>query len=477
MFIESVRSRSRLWPEAGNSHFVNNQTRVKRLWLSPVGGYSLLADVSWPNKLDSSGDKPALLKFSKLQQAKDSPLLDSLSMTPGNQGALTHACRSQNGLIISNKSEDSFALDGAAILTSLRPDVLVVDKCSGSEDLAELLALSENHLVVLGQSGIDPVELMSHVEGMFQDAVSLLPKFHNRLLLSFVSHWIPRVCGSCARSTQADPRTVERIPELLHAKTPEKYMFGRGCARCGHSAYLGQVALESLVYVDDNIRSLLIKSATPAQIAGVSYRKGARSLLEDGLEKIKNGFASFESVLGVTSNLPTAFEAAIASENDAAESPAEKEISARLAAMDDDFLGAEEDVPVKLLVVEDDLDQREILQLVFQNEGYEVFTAQNGEEALEFLQAQAVDLLISDLMMPKMNGEQLVAEVRKDDSLSSMPILMLTVVTSDDTEYRLLNCGADDYCEKNVKRKVLLKRVERLLSRAAKNVSNPALRS
>jgi DNA-binding response OmpR family regulator len=119
-----------------------------------------------------------------------------------------------------------------------------------------------------------------------------------------------------------------------------------------------------------------------------------------------------------------------------------------------------------VLVVEDDEDQRSILELVLRGANYDVVQAANGAEALKAVQSGSPDIIISDLMMPVMDGGQMVAHLKMTPATSQVPILMLTMVADEEREYALLNLGADDYCEKTIQRKVLLKRVENLLKRA-----------
>ena len=68
--------------------------------------------------------------------------------------------------------------------------------------------------------------------------------------------------------------------------------------------------------------------------------------------------------------------------------------------------------------------------------------------------------------MPKMDGSDLVKRLKNDSKLKEIPILVLTVISDVDKEYALLTLGADDYCEKTIQRKILLRRVENLLKRA-----------
>ena len=86
-------------------------------------------------------------------------------------------------------------------------------------------------------------------------------------------------------------------------------------------------------------------------------------------------------------------------------------------------LRKDETMANKILVVDDDLNICELLKLYLENEGYTVFTANDGQEAVNTFQAKSPDLVLLDIMLPKMDGWQVCREIRKT---SSAPIIMLT---------------------------------------------------
>jgi CheY-like chemotaxis protein len=118
-----------------------------------------------------------------------------------------------------------------------------------------------------------------------------------------------------------------------------------------------------------------------------------------------------------------------------------------------------------ILIVEDDVDQRSIVEMVLKESDYEVLTASDGIEALRVLGRSRPDLIISDLMMPNLDGAEFVKRLKSDKRFNSIPVLILTVINDMEKEFHLLSLGVDDYCEKTVQRKILLKRIENLLKR------------
>ena len=122
----------------------------------------------------------------------------------------------------------------------------------------------------------------------------------------------------------------------------------------------------------------------------------------------------------------------------------------------------------KILVVDDDADIREAMTLVLESNGYQVVTAQDGIEGLAGLKAEKPDLVILDLLMPKMDGFNVMKELRdpKWAVYRNVPILIQTAVREEASRRRYeietgVELGADDYIEKPISPEVLLERVKK----------------
>ncbi|HHY09004.1 MAG TPA: response regulator transcription factor [Firmicutes bacterium] len=116
----------------------------------------------------------------------------------------------------------------------------------------------------------------------------------------------------------------------------------------------------------------------------------------------------------------------------------------------------------KILVVEDEGKIREIVKLYLQQDGFAVLEAKDGAEALELFRREAPDLVILDLMLPKIPGEEVSAQIR---AVSEVPIIMLTAKTSEEDRVRGLESGVDDYVTKPFSPKELVARVNAVLRR------------
>ena len=121
-----------------------------------------------------------------------------------------------------------------------------------------------------------------------------------------------------------------------------------------------------------------------------------------------------------------------------------------------------------ILVVDDERKIRDLVRSYLEREGYSVLVADTGQRALETIERAKPDLLVLDLMLPDLSGEEVARTVR---SHSSVPIIMLTAKAAEDERVGGLRLGADDYLVKPFSPRELVARVEAVLRRSGESVS------
>ena len=124
---------------------------------------------------------------------------------------------------------------------------------------------------------------------------------------------------------------------------------------------------------------------------------------------------------------------------------------------------------VTILVADDEEDIRDILEYNLIKEGYTVVTAVDGEDALEKAKKTHPTLLILDVMMPKMSGVDVCAELREIPDFKNTIITFLTARDDDFSQITCYEAGGDDFMSKPIKPKVLVTRIKALLKRAFRN--------
>ena len=118
----------------------------------------------------------------------------------------------------------------------------------------------------------------------------------------------------------------------------------------------------------------------------------------------------------------------------------------------------------QILVVDDDKNTRMLLKAVLQAENYTVFTAANGEDALELMDKEHIDLVVLDIMMPKMDGYEFTRALR--ESNNNLPILMVSAKQLPSDKKHGFSVGTDDYMTKPIDEEEMLWRIKALLRRA-----------
>ncbi|MBQ4578822.1 MAG: response regulator transcription factor [Clostridia bacterium] len=125
-----------------------------------------------------------------------------------------------------------------------------------------------------------------------------------------------------------------------------------------------------------------------------------------------------------------------------------------------------------ILIVEDDVNIRELLQLYLAQEGYRIETAQDGADGLRTFKRVHPDLVLLDLMMPVMDGTQMIRELR---AFSNTPVIVLTAKGEVFDKVTLLELGADDYITKPFEMREVIARVRAVLRRFDQDVGEPKL--
>jgi diguanylate cyclase (GGDEF)-like protein/PAS domain S-box-containing protein len=118
---------------------------------------------------------------------------------------------------------------------------------------------------------------------------------------------------------------------------------------------------------------------------------------------------------------------------------------------------------VEILIVEDSATQREQLQHLLEEHGYAVESAANGREALEFARRRKPTLIVSDIVMPELDGYGLCKAIKSDESLKEVPVVLLTSLSDAHDVIFGLECGADNFIRKPYQEDYLLQRIEYLL--------------
>lgn len=124
---------------------------------------------------------------------------------------------------------------------------------------------------------------------------------------------------------------------------------------------------------------------------------------------------------------------------------------------------------LKILVVEDDYDIHELLQNYLEHEGYQVVVAEDGEAAIDLFYQENPDLILLDIMLPKLDGYSVCKIIRQE---SDVPVIMLTALDNEQNQIKGFDLKVDDYITKPFSIPILIKKIEAVLRRTAFYGSN-----
>ena len=117
----------------------------------------------------------------------------------------------------------------------------------------------------------------------------------------------------------------------------------------------------------------------------------------------------------------------------------------------------------KILIVEDEAQVARLTKFKLVKEGYEVTLAENGIKALESIKNNTPDIIILDIMMPEMDGFTLLQNIKEDDNLKNIPVIMLTVKGAKSDINKAYELGAEDYIVKPFHPAELAARIKKIL--------------
>jgi DNA-binding response OmpR family regulator len=116
----------------------------------------------------------------------------------------------------------------------------------------------------------------------------------------------------------------------------------------------------------------------------------------------------------------------------------------------------------EILIVEDSPTQAEQLKFILQKNNYQVCFARNGREAIDLLKRRMPTIIISDIVMPEMDGYQLCKFIKSDEALKKIPVVLLTSLSDPGDVLKGLECGADNFMTKPYDEKTLVTRLKYL---------------
>lgn len=128
----------------------------------------------------------------------------------------------------------------------------------------------------------------------------------------------------------------------------------------------------------------------------------------------------------------------------------------------------EDNKDFKILVVDDSTTNVVLLEAILDEKGYRIETALNANEAYSVIERETPDLILLDLLMPKISGFDFLEEIRKIEKTKNTPVIVVSALTDDENVNRIMKMGAIDFVKKPIDLQYLVERVEEVLEKAYK---------
>ena len=268
------------------------------------------------------------------------------------------------------------------------------------------------------------------------------------LLCILAQRLVRRNCPHCLVPDLLNDSVLARL--ALSRDQAKGIRKGQGCEACHFTGYSGRAGIFEMLTINEDLRKLIVRGAADTEIAAEARRLGIKDLHGDGLFKVCQGLSSVEELMR---NAPPPERDARFTETvkKVASPPEEAKVEIRRKRP-------------RVLAVDDDPFIRTMLEKVLSKANYEVILATDGEEALAKVYRDLPDLIITDVVMPKLDGLELVKKLKGHLQTSIIPVILLTSKDEVESEVEGLEAGADDYIPKPIVTNRLLARINRIMS-------------
>ncbi|MFA9461984.1 ATPase, T2SS/T4P/T4SS family [Thiohalorhabdus methylotrophus] len=263
-----------------------------------------------------------------------------------------------------------------------------------------------------------------------------------------------RNCPDCSEPVDIGEglRQKYNIPEHI------TFYEGRGCSTCDGQGKKGRMGVYEMLIPNREVIDGIYSEATESELVERARRSGMNLMFEDGLVKAMRGAVAFSDVLN-TVGAPTGVNI-----------DAERLLEQADLPWEDRGLTAvrkkkrEADEPDTILVVDDSRTIRDMSRFVLESEGFRVIQAEDGKEGFEVLCKEMPDLVLTDMQMPNLDGDELIQKMKSDPGLARIPVVVLTSKEGEETEAGVLGHGADDFINKPIEPMTLTARVKKILA-------------
>ncbi|SCX89591.1 ATPase, T2SS/T4P/T4SS family [Desulfoluna spongiiphila] len=348
----------------------------------------------------------------------------------------------------------------AALRSILRqdPDIVMVGEIRDGETAGiACQAAQTGHLVLSTLHTNDTPSAITRLLDLGVDAFVVA----DSVVACIGQRLVRRICDKCKTTDELSAQFLEKIPGEGNGKEKIQYYKGEGCEACRYSGYVGRVGIYEILRVTPSVQSLIKKDVSAAIIKAQAMKEGFQPFFMDGVHKARQGLTTIGEVLRVAS--PESLDQETPAPAEARETAETTTVTTGPAFDPTSHVTAVGHPTV--LVVDDNEIELEMMSHLLKTQNYRIIKASNGAEALKSVYQAMPDLIVTDYMMPEMDGLTLIKKLKAEIATRMIPVIMLTANEDLKSEVEVLSVGADDYMTKPVNYERFIARVNRLLQR------------
>lgn len=365
-----------------------------------------------------------------------------------------------NQVQINPKAGITFA-DGLRSILRQDPDIVMVGEIRDSETARiAFQAAQTGHMVLSTLHTNDAPSAVTRLMDM-----GIEPFIITDSLICVIGQRLVRgICPNCKAEDPLSSTIAEQLAPYFKVGPDQKFYKGTGCEFCQYTGYSGRRGIFEVLMITQGIKKILNKDTSGLVIRKIAEKEGFTTLSKDGISKALKGVTTIEEVFRVA---PPEFEEKAAAPVNQTEPVSNRDTTDRQLVESEASAPASagNGQPEKILIVDDNVIILKLLKNILESHKFVTLSAMNGTQALKLAFTERPDMIITDYLMPEMDGKKLIQKLKMQLATRFIPIIMLTSRDEVDSEVEVIDAGADDYMVKPVVPKRLIARVKRLLNR------------
>ncbi len=333
------------------------------------------------------------------------------------------------------------------------PDIIMIGEIRDQETInIALQSALTGHLVLSTLHTNDAPNAITRIQNMGAD-----PFVVSQCLAGILAQrLIRKICGACYQPLSDTEIEAHKAYIEAYKLDPKKLKKACGCDKCYQTGYKGRLGVYSYLEITPEIARIMAQQGSIDDMVISARQNGFQSIDDASADILRDGLTSFDEVKGYLSiDSKSVRDSNIQTRSGAHKRPSGAvRVNSNSDKMDNH----------KVLLVDDSPQVRKLLKVILEREKFEVIEAENGQLGLAKVQESFPAIVLCDISMPVMNGEEFLQQMKSGAETKEIPVIMLTGDATTENEVKLLKLGASDFMSKRTSPEILISRVKKAIS-------------